>query len=174
MAVVPLRVLVRRFPTPQGLSRFIYLPRGFTTGVLRKRINNQKLGSMKSHKHNVMIMQQILPTIVYMYTYEPGPWCTILWISNIFKKIFSKLVDTHENTIYTTIQIGDIKHIGIWCPPLFLDVMAHLLIVHSRDEVDACGPVVDPWCYSMERYLSILKGFVGNKARLEGAWARGT
>jgi hypothetical protein len=48
--------------------------------------------------------------------------------------------------------------------------MTHLTI-HLIDELEICGPVGARWCYPMQRYLSILKRYVRNRARLEACMA---
>ncbi|XP_028107554.1 uncharacterized protein LOC114306510 [Camellia sinensis] len=55
-------------------------------------------------------------------------------------------------------------------PPAFFDVMVHLAI-HLPYEARLGGPVQYRWMYPIERMLSLLKGFVGNKARPEGSIA---
>jgi hypothetical protein len=57
-------------------------------------------------------------------------------------------------------------------PPSFFDIMTHLL-VHLVEELELCGLVHMRWMYPIERYLKILKGFVWNKARLEGSMVEG-
>jgi hypothetical protein len=52
----------------------------------------------------------------------------------------------------------------------FFDMMTHLSI-HLVDELEICGPVVAQWCYPMERYLSVLKKYMKNRARLEACMA---
>jgi hypothetical protein len=48
--------------------------------------------------------------------------------------------------------------------------MTHL-IIHVVDELQICGPISTRWCYSIERYLLVLKRYVHNKAKLEGCMA---
>jgi hypothetical protein len=54
----------------------------------------------------------------------------------------------------------------------FFDMMTHLL-VHLMEELFICGPIHTRWMYPIERYLKTLKGYVRNKARLEGSMAKG-
>ncbi|CAL2229262.1 unnamed protein product [Prunus armeniaca] len=52
-------------------------------------------------------------------------------------------------------------------PPCFFDVVVHLTI-HLSQEALRGGPVQFRWMYPFERYMKILKGYVKNRARLEG------
>jgi hypothetical protein len=54
--------------------------------------------------------------------------------------------------------------------PSLFDCQVHLL-VHLMDEVAIAGPVYCRWMYWLERYLAVLKGYVRNRARVEGSMA---
>ncbi len=55
-------------------------------------------------------------------------------------------------------------------PPSFFYCQVHLL-VHLVDEIVIAGPVHCQWMYWLERYMAILKGYVCNRARVEGSMA---
>jgi len=57
-------------------------------------------------------------------------------------------------------------------PPAFIDIMMHFP-VHLAEEAKLGGPVCYRWMYPIERYLRTLKGYVRNKAYLEGSIAEG-
>jgi hypothetical protein len=57
-------------------------------------------------------------------------------------------------------------------PLSFFDTMTHFL-VHLVEELKICGLVHTCWMYPMECYMKTLKGYVRNKARLEGSMAEG-
>jgi hypothetical protein len=48
--------------------------------------------------------------------------------------------------------------------PSIFDGMTHLLI-HLVEELELCGPVQTWWMYPIERYLTTLNGYVGNRAK---------
>ncbi len=52
-------------------------------------------------------------------------------------------------------------------------MMTHLMIIHLIDELEICGPIDARWYYPMERYLSILKRYVRNRARPKAYMAFG-
>jgi hypothetical protein len=60
--------------------------------------------------------------------------------------------------------------VGKGLPPSFFDCQMHLL-VHLVDEIVIAGPVHCQWMYWLERYMAILKGYVRNRARVEGSMA---
>jgi hypothetical protein len=55
-------------------------------------------------------------------------------------------------------------------PPSLFDCQVHLL-VHLVDEVAIAGHVHCRWMYWLERYMTVLKGYVCNCARVEGSMA---
>lgn len=57
-------------------------------------------------------------------------------------------------------------------PSSFFDMMTHLL-VYIMEELFICGPIHTRWMYPIESYFKTLKGYVRNKARLEGSMAKG-
>ncbi len=57
-------------------------------------------------------------------------------------------------------------------PPSFFDCLVHLL-VHLVDEIVIAGLVHCRWMYWLERYMAILKGYVRNRAQVEGSMAIG-
>jgi len=57
-------------------------------------------------------------------------------------------------------------------PPSIFVIMMHLPI-HLVEELFICGPVHTRWMYPFERYMKTLKGFIKNKAKLEGSMANG-
>jgi hypothetical protein len=57
-------------------------------------------------------------------------------------------------------------------PPSFSDIMTHLL-VHLVKEITILGPVFFHNMWPFERFMSVLKKYVLNRARLEGSIAKG-
>ena len=52
----------------------------------------------------------------------------------------------------------------------FMDLQVHILI-HLVDEVELVGVVSCRWMFFLERYMKKLKGFVRQRAKLEGSMA---
>ncbi|MCO5608655.1 hypothetical protein L7F22_062869 [Adiantum nelumboides] len=57
-------------------------------------------------------------------------------------------------------------------PTSILNIQVHLL-VHLVDEVEIAGTVHARWMFFLERFMKTLKGFVRQRARLEGSMAKG-
>ncbi len=57
-------------------------------------------------------------------------------------------------------------------PPSFFDIMMHLL-VNLVEEFEIYGLIHTRWMYPIEHYLKTLKGYVNNKARIEGSMEKG-
>eukprot|EP00249_Psilotum_nudum_P018747 c26943_g1_i4 orf=82-462(+) len=57
-------------------------------------------------------------------------------------------------------------------PTSFFNVQEHLLI-HLVDEIAVVGVLSSRWMFFFERYMKVLKGFVRQKARLEGSMVEG-
>ncbi|MCO5581723.1 hypothetical protein L7F22_035612 [Adiantum nelumboides] len=57
-------------------------------------------------------------------------------------------------------------------PTSFFDIQVHLLI-HLVDEIELAGVVSARWMFWVERFMGVLKGYVRQKARLEGSMAEG-
>ena len=53
-------------------------------------------------------------------------------------------------------------------PTSFMDLQVHILI-HLIDEVELVGDVSCRWMFFLERYMNKLKGFVQQRAKLEGS-----
>ena len=77
-------------------------------------------------------------------------------------------------------KLGNLQNDAVQClvgfelafPPSFLDVMTHLL-VHLVKEITILGPVYLHNMWPFERFMSILKKYVLNRARPEGSIAKG-
>ena len=57
-------------------------------------------------------------------------------------------------------------------PPSFFDVMTHLL-VHLVEEIQVLGPVFLHNMFPFERFMTVLKKYVHNRARPEGSISNG-
>ncbi|GKE36576.1 DNA-directed RNA polymerase III subunit RPC8, partial [Tanacetum coccineum] len=73
---------------------------------------------------------------------------------------------------------AQIKVVDIMCdleiiyPPALFDIMIHL-VIHLPLEALEGGLIRPRWMFPFERYMKKLKGYVRNKAKLEGSIAEG-
>ena len=96
----------------------------------------------------------------------------VIRVGNVFRRICAKVIDREELEELDTYTAETVSLLEIWFPPAFFDTMPHLM-VHLVKELRLCGPVHSRWCYSVERYLYVLKKSVRNKFRPEACMATG-
>ncbi|MCO5580232.1 hypothetical protein L7F22_034098 [Adiantum nelumboides] len=88
-----------------------------------------------------------------------------LWIS--YKEINPEtIVRARDNAIEIVCLLEE--HF----PTSILNIQVHLL-VHLVDEVEITGTVHARWMFFLERFMKTLKGFVRQRAQLEGSMAEG-
>lgn len=145
------------------------VPSGYC-GQLKKHITEQKLGSMKSHDHHVM-MQQLMGMCMRGLMQKPVR-SIIIRVSDVFRRICVKVWDPaglDKLKRDVAVLLCDFE---IYFPPAFFDVMTHLLI-HVVEDLELFGPVSNRWCYPLERYMKLLKGHVHTRHRPEASIAIG-
>ncbi|CAN1224932.1 hypothetical protein LINPERPRIM_LOCUS2370 [Linum perenne] len=116
-------------------------------------------------------MQQILPLAIRRLL--PKQVCKpIIQLCSFFKELCSKVGRVESlNKLESQIALT-LCHLERIFPPSFFDIMVHLT-VHLVYEAKIGGPVQGRWMYPIERFLSTLKSYVGNKAQPEGSIAEG-
>jgi hypothetical protein len=125
---------------------------------------------MKSHDHHAMVQQILLVSVWNLL--QVGLKKAIIRLRKSFQRICVKVLNLEDLVPLQTYVVEIIYLFEIWFPLGFFDMMTHL-IMHLVDELEICGPIGDKWCYPMEKYLSVLKRYVRNKARLEACMAFG-
>ena len=91
--------------------------------------------------------------------------CASRWIS--CKEINPEsIVGAKQNAIETVCLLEE--HF----PTSVLNIQVHLL-VHLVEEVEIAGTVHSRWMFFLERFMKNLKGFVWQRAQLEGSMAEG-
>jgi hypothetical protein len=131
--------------------------------VFKEHVARQRLTTMKSHDHHVMI-QQILPACVRNILL-PSVRQAIIYG---FKKICMKVVNPNDISSLKVYVAKTLSMLEMWFPPRFFDIMIHLV-----EDLDVCGLVGARWCYPIERFMVILKHYVCNKVKLEGCMTMG-
>ena len=145
------------------------VPTGYGS-AFRKHVEGGKWGSLKSHDHHILL-QGILPVSVRGLLH-PSVRAGIIRLSTVFQKLTAKVVDPAEIPWLREFTAETLCLLEAWMPPSFWDLMSHL-VIHLVDELEILGPVACRWMYPMERYLGVLKSYVGNRARPEGSMATG-
>ncbi|CAN1820113.1 hypothetical protein LINPERHAP1_LOCUS28970 [Linum perenne] len=149
----------------------VKVPDGYAANISRcVNLKQRKIAPLKSHDSHIL-MQQLLPLMLRRLLPKPisGP---LIQLCSFFKDLCSKtgevdkLIRLEGQISLTLCQLERIF------PPSFFDVMVHLT-VHLVSEVKLGGPVQGRWMYPVERFLSTLKSYVGNKAQPEGSVTEG-
>ncbi|CAN1121606.1 hypothetical protein LINPERHAP2_LOCUS866 [Linum perenne] len=147
----------------------VKFPDGYASNISRcASVSEGKITGLKSHDCHVLL-QRLLPVGI-RGCMDERVTRIVADLGSFFNRLCCKSL--REETIN---ELQD-DIITILCkmeliyPPSFFDVMVHLA-VHLPLETKLGGPVQYRWMYPIERFLSILKGFVRNKARPEGSIA---
>lgn len=89
-----------------------------------------------------------------------------------FNRISQKVFDPLELGPLQTFAVETVCQLEMYFPPSFLDMMEHL-IVHIVPQIIELGPLYLHQMWAYERYMSILKGYVRNRAHPEGSMIEG-
>jgi hypothetical protein len=123
---------------------------------------------LKTHDYH-RLLQHILPmAIIGLGSVEVQD---ALWsLGRLLRFICSKAIYEEEIPRMEILAAEVVCKLEKAFPPSFFDCQVHLL-VHLVREVAIAGPVHCRWMYWLERYMSVLKGYVCNWARVEGSMA---
>jgi hypothetical protein len=120
--------------------------------VFKKHVARQRLTTMKSHDHHVMIQQILLKRVRNILL--PNVHQTIIRLCKCFQKICMKVVNLDDIPSLKVYVAETLSMLKMWFPPGFSDIMIHLLI-HLMEDLDVCGPVGARWCYPIERFMAM-------------------
>ncbi|XP_042419138.1 uncharacterized protein LOC122007345 isoform X1 [Zingiber officinale] len=124
-----------------------------------------KLTCLKSHDCHVL-MQHFLP-IVIRDALPKHVRYAIIRLCFFFKDICCKVIDVAKLDKLQSDLVVTLCLLEQYFPPSFFDIMLHLT-VHLVREVRLCGPVYFRWMYPFERYMKVLKSYVGSRKHPEG------
>jgi hypothetical protein len=147
----------------------VVAPTGYAACFARNA-GPKRLVGLKSHDFHV-ILEQILPVVVRNLM-SVGPRTAIIRLGRCFARICAKVIDENEIDNLRLYVVETMCMLERWFPPAFFDISVHL-VVHLVDELEMLGPVATRWCYPMERFMSVLKGYVRNRSKPEGSMAMG-
>jgi len=146
------------------------MPDGFSSNIRRcVDANACKVSGLKTHDYHI-ILQKLLPLVVRKILPEEVVM-PLIQLSRFFSALCSKeLVEEDLDKLSSSIK-ETLCRLEMVFPPAFFDIMIHLP-VHLAEEAKLGGPVCYRWMYLVERYLRTVKGYVRNKAHLEGSIAK--
>ncbi|VVA32224.1 PREDICTED: transposase [Prunus dulcis] len=132
-------------------------------------LEDSKIFGLKSHDYH-MLMQQLL-LVALRGLLPKGPRTAIFQLCAFFNELCQRVVDRNKLEKLEEDIVHTLCMLERFFPPSFFDVMLHLTI-HLGQEACLCGPVQYHWMYPFERYMKVLKGYVMNRARLEGKYIK--
>ncbi|GJX32663.1 putative reverse transcriptase domain, ribonuclease H-like domain, aspartic peptidase domain protein [Tanacetum coccineum] len=117
------------------------------------------------------MMQRLLP--YGLQNYLPDNIAKpIIELSSLFKQLCSATL-MEDDMLKASVKVVEILcELERIYPPAFFDIMIHLPI-HLALEALEGGPIHPRWMFPFERFIKKLKGYVRNKAKLEGSIAEG-
>ncbi|CAM6094114.1 unnamed protein product [Calypogeia fissa] len=135
-----------------------------------KEDNHKWPRHLKTHDYH-RLLHHVLPVAIIGLGSEEVEHA--LWsLGKLLRWVCSKEIYTKEIPGMRILAAEVVCKLEKALPPTFFDCQVHLL-VHLVDEVAMCGPVHCRWMFWLERYLAVLKGYVRNRARVEGSMAAG-
>ncbi|GKE27599.1 zinc finger, PHD-type containing protein [Tanacetum coccineum] len=144
---------------------------GFGSCFKQKVTNNDtNITGLKSHDCHIM-MQRLLPYGLQNFLTDKIAK-PIIELCSLFKQIYS------TNLMEDDMLKAQIKVVDIMCdleliyPSALFDIMIHLVIYLPLEDLEG-RPIRPRWMFPFERYMKKLKGYVRNKAKLEGSIAEG-
>ena len=143
------------------------MPQGHSSNV-KSLVSMQdlKLIGLKSHDCHIL-MQQLLP-IAIRGILPKNVRHTITCLCSFFSSICCKVIDPLKMDELEDEIVVILCELEMSFPSSFFDIMGHL-VVHLVREVRLCGLVYLRWMYHVERYMTILKGYVKNHYRPEAS-----
>ncbi|XP_073126852.1 uncharacterized protein [Henckelia pumila] len=147
----------------------IKLPDGYSSNIGNcVYVEERKLIGLKSHDCHVL-MQQLL-SVALRSLLPKGPRNAVFLLCAFYNELCQRVLDRNrleqlEENIAETLCM-----LERFFPPAFFTISVHLTI-HLAREARLCGPVQFRWMYPFERFMKMLKGYVKNRARLEGCIA---
>ena len=125
---------------------------------------------LKTHDYH-RLLQHILPVAIIGITSEEVQ--DAIWsLGKLLRWVCLKEIYVEEIPRMRVLAAEVVCKLELAFSPSFFDCQVHLL-VHLVDEVAIAGPVHCRWMYWLERYMAVLKGYIRNRARVEGSMARG-
>ena len=146
----------------------IKLTSGHSAGKISRYLDpkKQRFSRMKSHDCHVM-MTQILP-VALRGLLEKHIRDTLTDLCNFFDVIARKSISKKQIVRLQEEIVVILCEPEMYFPPAFFDVMVHLL-VHILDDVTNLGPSFQHSMMPFERMNGVIKGYVRNRARLDGS-----
>nr|GEY55819.1 hypothetical protein [Tanacetum cinerariifolium] len=132
--------------------------------------NDTNITGLKSQDCHIMMQRFLLYGLLnYLPDKITKP---IIELCSLFKQICSETL-MEDDILKAQIKVVDILcDLELIYPPALFDIMIHL-VIHLPLKALEGEPIHPRWMFSFEIYMKKLKGYVRNKAKLEGSIAEG-
>jgi hypothetical protein len=133
-----------------------YIPR------FKKHVKG-KLKVMKSHNYHILFQKVLLVCMKHTMIQEPK--VSILQICKIFQLICNKVYDPSTYDVLKVRITTTLCLLEKVFPPSLFDLVTHLVVHRSTNELDIYGPVHFRWMYPIKHAMKNLKGYVQNMCK---------
>lgn len=149
----------------------VRVPTGFASNI-RKLVSIKDLSISGYNAHDCHRLLTVFLPIAIRAVKPVHTKVVITKLCYFFNRISQKVFDPLELGPLQTFAVETVCQLEMYFPPSFLDMMEHL-IVHIVPQIIELGPLYLHQMWAYERYMSILKGYVRNRAHPEGSMIEG-
>jgi hypothetical protein len=140
---------------------------GFSSDI-KNLISMSELKMTDYNTHDCHMMLSLFLAIAIRVINQPYVKMVITWMCHLFNGISKKVIDTDDLEQLRKQMRKTMCQLEICFPLSFFDMMEHYMI-HIEDQIFILGPVYLHHMYPYEHYMSIMKGYVCNRAHPEGS-----
>jgi hypothetical protein len=150
----------------------VKVPSGYSMNVSRLiSLPGLKIApSMKSHNYHVLLTQMIIVGI--RINLPVNVWKAIMNFCFFFNAIGQKVLSEEALESLEKRHYETLCFLEMYFPPAFFNVSVHFT-AHLIKEIKLLGPVFLHQMYVYERFNSVLKSFIRNRAYPEGSMVQG-
>jgi hypothetical protein len=149
----------------------VKVPTGFSANV-RKLVSLKDLTISGYNAHDCHKMLTVFLPIAIRAVKPVHTRLVITKLCYFFNRVSQKVFDPEELGPLQTFAIETACQLEMFFPPAYFNMMEHL-IVHIVPQIIEIGPLYLHQMWAYERYMSVLKGYVRNRAHPEGSMIEG-
>ena len=143
------------------------VPSGFCSNI-RSLVSMKDLTLTNYNSHDCHVMLTTFLPIAIRAINPVFLKMAITRLCYFFNKISEKVIIRDELESLQKFAAETLSQLEMCFPPSFFDIMVHL-IVHLVPQIEALGPMYFHEMWTYERFMSILNGYMSNRAHPEGS-----
>jgi hypothetical protein len=149
----------------------IRVPTRFSSNI-RNLVSMSELKMSGYNTHDCHTMLSLFLAIAIRAINHPYLKMVSTRMCHFFNAISKKVINVSElDELHKEIRVT-MCQLEMCFPPSFFDMMEHYMI-HFVDQIFVLGPSYMHYMYPYERYMVVMKGYVRNRAHLEGSMIEG-